>query len=230
MKSFLLIIIFCLLGAVGWMNPNEIGKYVDKTTSIPAKISEDAFIPKGWQILQKYNGEPAITEGDLNKDGIIDKAFVIEESTNSVISPRNLLIAFGNKDNTYTLSIKAENAVLLEAEGGGFGDPFDDIQVDKGSVLLKFFGGGEERFYSYYRFRYQDNGWYLIGATEGSLVFVPNDNSMDSVEEDYNLITGDYVFKKLVDGGIKTTKGNRRKRPLVNLKDFNVHEEMKSKF
>ncbi|MCX7709996.1 MAG: hypothetical protein N2484_09110 [Clostridia bacterium] len=194
-----------------------------------------SFIPKGWHILQKSDGELAMAEGDLNKDGIIDKAFVIEESIKgegsskyALDSPRNLLIVFGNKNNTYTLSIKAEKAILLGGEGGGFGDPFDNIKVDRGSILLKFFGGSGERWYMDYRFRYQNNSWCLIGATEGSLVNI--DGEMDNIEEDYNLLTGDYIFRKLVDGKIKITKGNRGKRQLVNLQDFDVHFESKSQF
>jgi hypothetical protein len=187
-----------------------------------------SLIPSGWHVLQKDDGKLAIAEGDLNKDGIADKAFVTEESK-ELDSPRNLLIVFGNKDNAYTLSIKAEKAILSGYEGGGFGDPFDNIQVDRGSILLKFFGGSSTRWYSYYRFRYQDNGWYLIGATEGSLVPI-DDGTMDNVEDDYNLLTGDYISRKLIDGKIKTIKGNRGKKDLLNLNNFDVHFESKSQF
>lgn len=103
------------------------------------------------------------------------------------------------------------------------------MQVDGGSILLKFFGGSGPRWYSYYRFRYQDNGWNLIGATEGSLVPL-DDGTMDNVEDDYNLLTGDYISRKLVDGKIKTIKGNRGKKELLNLQDFDVHFESKSQF
>lgn len=180
-----------------------------------------SFIPNGWNISEKCDGELAIVEGDLNKDGIIDKAFVIEEDIQLEIDPqRNLIIAFGNEDSTYTLSIRAERAIMLRYEGGGFGDPFDDIIIDRGSLLLKFFGGSSERWYMNYRFRYQNDGWYLIGATEGS--FVEIDNAMDNIEEDYNLITGDYIIRKIEDGEIITIKGNRDKKELLNLIDFDV--------
>lgn len=180
-----------------------------------------SLIPKGWHVLEKSNGELASDEGDLNNDGIIDKAVVIEETSQMEYAPpRNLLIAFGNEDGTFTLSIKVEKAMLLRNEGGGFGDPFDDIIIDRGSILLNFFGGSGERWYMNYRFRYQNDGWYLIGATEGS--FVQVDNGMDNVEEDYNLLTGDYIIRKLEDGRIITTKGNRGKKQLVNLQDFDV--------
>ncbi|MFZ5986881.1 MAG: hypothetical protein ACOYWZ_07140 [Bacillota bacterium] len=175
-----------------------------------------AFIPKGWHILQKSDDELAIAEGDLNKDEITDVALVIEDDKD--VDARSLLIAFGNPDKTFSLSIMADNAIMRTWEGGGFGDPFQEIKVDRGSILLKFFGGSSERWHQYYRFRYQNNGWYLIGYTEGSYVSIGD--TMEVVEEDYNLLTGDYIIEKVEDGKIKTIKGNRGKKQLMSLQDF----------
>ena len=187
------------------------------------------FIPNGWHILEKNDGKFAIAEGDLNQDGIMDKAFVIEEEDKQTeeefyAPPRSLLIAFKNEDNTYSLSIKADNAIMLRNQGGVFGDPFQDIKIERGTLLLEFYGGSNYRWYMYYRFRYQDDGWYLIGVTKGS--YFTGTATMDTAdEEDYNLLTGDYIIKKYEDGQLKTKKGNRGKRPLVNLKDFVPGEE-----
>jgi hypothetical protein len=194
----------------------------DKNNNAFKDIS--SFIPNGWHILEKNDGKLASAEGDLNQDGIMDKAVVIEgedKPTESEYfgSPRSLLIAFKNKDNTYSLSIKADNAIMLRDQGGVFGDPLQDIKIERGSILLEFYGGSSSRWYMYYRFRYQNNGWYLIGATRGS--YLSTITTMDNAdEEDYNLLTGDYIIKKFEDGKIKSTKGNRGKRQLLNLKDF----------
>lgn len=96
------------------------------------------FIPEGWKVLEKVKGKPEIAEGDLNKDGISDIAAVImgvgksEES-----SPRALLIAFGNKDKTYTLSIIAEKAILRAEQGGVWGDPFESISINSGLYIYE---------------------------------------------------------------------------------------------
>jgi hypothetical protein len=193
--------------------------------TIPEDKDISSFIPSGWHILEKYDGMLAKAEGDLNKDGVMDIAFVIEEDsqpeqseTEMVLSPpRSLLIAFGNKDSTYSLSIKADNAIMLRDQGGVYGDPFE---VDKGSILLKFYGGSNWRWYYNYRFRYQNEGWYLIGATYGSY-FTGTTTMENADEEDYNLLTGDYIIKKADENGkMVTSKGNRGKRELLNLKDF----------
>lgn len=181
------------------------------------------FVPEGWEIL-KQGDESAIAEGDLNNDGIIDKAFVIEKKKNDLsneAAQRNLIIVFGNSDNSYSQSIIAKNAILRANEGGTFGDPFDGIAIDRGSVLLKFMGGSD-RWYRCFRFRYQDNGWYLIGFTENSYEAVGD--SMECLQDDYNLITGDYAGDKLEDGKIKTIKKNIGKKQLLNLNDFVADE------
>ncbi|UZW14626.1 hypothetical protein OSC52_01915 [Clostridium pasteurianum] len=116
---------------------------------------------------------------------------------------------------------------MLSNEGEAFGDPFESITIDRGSVLLSFYGGSNDRWFSSYRFRYQNNGWYLIGATLGSY-YNPTTTRDNADTEDYNLLTGDYVFKKANDKGeLVTTKGNREKKKLVNLKDFKANSEEK---
>ncbi|MNI29000.1 hypothetical protein D3C73_828050 [compost metagenome] len=44
-------------------------------------------------------------------------------------------------------------------------------------------------------------------------------------EEDYNLLTGDYILKITDENGkVVTTKGNRGKKELIKLKEFNIEE------
>jgi hypothetical protein len=171
------------------------------------------FIPEGWEVLDS-------AEGDLNKDGINDKAFIIEPIDKLTLE-RNLLIAFGNKDGTYTLSINSRKAILLSHEGGPFGDPFLDICVDRGSVLIKFMGGSI-RWHKYYRFRYQDGDWYLIGFTEGGYERIGD--GMCCLQRDFNLITGDYIEDKIENGGIVAIERRLPKKQLRKLKDFVANE------
>lgn len=193
------------------------------------KNEKDIFslVPDGWHILERVEGEPTKAESDLNNDGINDIAIVIEETNKSLdIAPkRALLIAFGDKNNAYTLSVIAENAILKADEGGVWGDPLEGISVDRGSLLISFYGGSNWRWYRTYRFRFQDNDWYLIGATLGSY-FTGNTIEENADEEDYNLLTGDYIKKKADEkGNIQTTKGNRGKKELLKLTDFAANSE-----
>lgn len=194
----------------------------------PAPSGKDiaSLMPKGWHMLERVKGKPEMAQGDLNKDGIPDVALVIEEiSKAEQAPPRALLIAIGMSDKTYTTSIIADNAILKRDEGGVWGDPFERITIDEGSMVLNFYGGSNDRWYARYRFRYQQNGWFLIGVTLGEY-FTGTTTIEHANEEDYNLLTGDYIFRKADDQGImRTTKGNRGIQPLVNLKDFDVRAE-----
>ena len=180
----------------------------------------NSLVPEGWGILNK--DEPIIAEGDLNKDGIKDLALIIEqlESKTDEAPFRSLLIAFGVGEDTYNLSIIADNVILKADEGGVWGDPFESLFIDRGSVVISNYGGSNWRWYNKYRFRFQDNEWFLIGATMREY-FTGNATQEEANEQDYNLLTGDYIIKKPNENGkIITEHGNRGKRELVKLKDF----------
>jgi hypothetical protein len=183
-----------------------------------------SLLPEGWHVLEEESAAQA--EGDLNQDGIPDLAIVVEKTIHSEqAAPRMLLIALGNKDQTYSVSLKSEHAILRADEGGVWGDPFDSVTIDRGSVLLHFYGGSNHRWFSTYRFRFQDQDWYLIGATLGSY-FTGTQTKENADLEDYNLLTGDYIIRKTDDkGNVNTTKGNRGKKALLKLTDFDIRVE-----
>ncbi|MEK3902731.1 hypothetical protein [Paenibacillus sp. FSL R7-0179] len=191
-------------------------------TPVPKAQSMNALIPAGWHILESYLGEKALAKGDLNKDGISDLAMVIEKnSVKGEASPRSLLIAFGGKNNTYTLSIIADHVILQADEGGIWGDPFESITIDRGSVLVSDYGGSNWRWYNKYRFRYQDQDWFLIGSTRGSY-FTGATTMEQSDEDDINYLTGQFIQRRTDDQGHLTMKkGNRGKQKLIRLEEFN---------
>jgi hypothetical protein len=88
----------------------------------------NSLIPNGWRVLEKVKGEPVLVKGDLNKDGISDIVEVIEKTgVDKYTAPRALLIALGNRDETYNLSIIAEKAILMVEQGGVWGE-YGDIR------------------------------------------------------------------------------------------------------
>ncbi len=180
-----------------------------------------SLIPAGWNLLN--DPQNVIAEGDLNRDGIPDVAMVIERAEGGLEAPRSLLIAFGTKENTYSLSILAEHVILSAWEGGVFGDPFSGLSIDRGSVVVSDYGGSSTKWYHTYRFRFQDNDWYLIGATMGTIFPISEELGMGVDEDDYNLLTGDYISKRTNKAGAEeVTKGNRGKKPLVKLGEFDI--------
>lgn len=198
---------------------SEPGKAVfdNNIASIPQiGKSVDSFVPSGWKVLKS-------TQGDLNKDGLSDIAAVIEKiGTSSEASPRILFIAFGDSQGNYTSSVQSDKAILKSDEGGVWGDPFNEISVNRGSLLINFYGGSNWRWDKTYRFRYQNNGWYMIGAT----LTTSYTGTGESTKEDYNLITGDMIKTDTKPGSDKkVSKSNRGKKNLVNFLDFVANAE-----
>ncbi|OXM83312.1 hypothetical protein [Paenibacillus rigui] len=190
----------------------------EQPTPQPTNQDFKSLIPTGWHILEKSKDKPAIAEGDLNKDGIPDVAAVIEKTeTTGGDSPRSLMITFGTGNGNYTLSIIADHVVLRAHDGGPHGDPFEDILIDRGSVVLSDFGGSRWKWSDKYRFRFQNNDWYLIGLTQTSY----DGATAATDEDDYNLLTGDFIQTK-TDSGTATpviTKGNRGPKTVL-LREF----------
>ena len=153
------------------------------------------FVPAGWQIID------SVAYGDLNKDGLKDAAFVIqfkdtltewmynfetqkydieEQST-----PRILVILFQHKDGWFHLAAQNNDFILRFDEGGAFGEPFNGLEIKNGALSISFYGGSRERWGAKYIFRFQDNDWFLIGATSE----VRDANLGDSEYSDYNFST-----------------------------------------
>lgn len=160
---------------------------------LPA-LAEAGWMPQsyrdaGWSELLK-------AEGDLNKDGVADIALVLEapegitepgnwcdaDNAFSQAPVRRLVIGFGDKAGGYSVVIDDPRVLLRGDEGGVFGNPLEDIAIDRGSVVISYFAGSRWRWGIGERFRYQDGGFYLIGLTEFSLDSASN----ASITYDYN--------------------------------------------
>lgn len=178
--------------------------------------SIDSFVPDGWKLIKN-------TSGDLNRDGLDDIAGVIEYKNNypkdSEEAPsRILLIALQEKDH-YRLSVQTEKAILTADQGGVWGDPLESLSVNRGSILINFYGGSNYRWAYRYRFRYQNKAWYLIGATITSYFT----GTGEGTTEDYNLLTGFMIVTTIDKNGKSQEKTiHRGKKELLNLKDFDT--------
>ncbi len=160
---------------------------------LPEQGSElSDWVPPGWVAKES-------AKGDLNKDGRDDLALILErkepaphsrgcgkDANASNASPRILVFLLARAGGGYQLSAVDTKIVSRADEGGIFGDPLEMLLVERESLVLHHYGGSAWRWFQTYRFRYQDDGWYLIGFTDGS-----NHNvSRLSTMYDYNPLTG----------------------------------------
>jgi len=163
----------------------------------------ESFVPKGWSIIGQ-------ADGDLNGDKLADSVAVISLGSNEQIetnTPRVLLILLAG-DNGFTLSDSSTTSVLGAGEGGVMGDPFDQINIERGTFVISHYGGSRQRWGLQHRFRLQKNEWVLIGQTD----FVLDSHTGIYDEKDENLVTGD-VIKSHREGEAKATAVSSKKKP-----------------
>ncbi len=146
------------------------------------------FAPEGWRFEKER-----LREADLNGDGLTDAAFVIShggpESSGAedVVVKHVLVLALRERDGKLHRSVVSDPAILDGDEGGAFGDPFDELSVDKGTVVISHYGGSRDRWGFTHRYRFQDGRWTLVGLSRGhtdTLDLEHYDN------QDINLSTG----------------------------------------
>lgn len=153
------------------------------------------FILNGWTLLDSASG-------DLNNDKHDDIAFVLEHRDSVslvksedgyldtvVTQPRILIVAFYNiKTNQYDLK-KQSNTFILNHDNPNMDEPFQDISIAGGVLKTDFSifmnAGGWGMSNNSYKFRYQNNRFYLIGADYN----YTNRGSGETENRSYNFLT-----------------------------------------
>ncbi len=131
--------------------------------------------------------------GDLDNDG--KKELVVayntkpeDESQESV--PRELII-YKFQNNQWLTWKTSHQALYGSRDGGMMGDPFGDIEIKKGILLISQNGGSSWKWAFTDKYRYQQGDFYLIGYTT---VFGKPCEYWTNV--DFNVSTGKMLVKK----------------------------------
>ncbi|KUG13924.1 hypothetical protein BEI02_16040 [Elizabethkingia sp. HvH-WGS333] len=151
-------------------------------------------------------------KGDLNKDGIPDLA-IVKASKNDAITTYILEIYFLDKEGNKKLEVNTANAI--EASQHGTGDNLENIEIVRGALHINYsFLRGQSK----HIFRYQNNGFELIGFSYGV-----SDGQGHITDVEFNLSTGRYISKlSNYETGQTESKEDKivKIRPLPNLKSF----------
>lgn len=133
--------------------------------------------------------------GDLDKDGINELAVVYNtrpKDTSVYFDnvPRQLII-YKHSNRQWIPWKRSVQAILGSAEGGMWGDPFEDIEISNGVLAVVHFGGSGWKWRQTDKYRFQNGDFYLIGYS--SLYGRPCDYWEQA---DFNLSTGKLVAEK----------------------------------
>ncbi|WP_417760281.1 hypothetical protein [Shewanella sp.] len=130
--------------------------------------------------------------GDLDEDNLPEKVVVLDSGVNGGMGTgRDLLIYKMDNDEIWHLWHTSHGQVMESDAGGMMGDPFESLSIVRGAIVISHFGGSRDKWNYTHRYRYQDNDWYLIGATiyQGA----PCDTFMSF---DYNLLSGKAIYEQ----------------------------------
>lgn len=129
----------------------------------PLRVPEVAdtvlhLVPAGWRAE-----EDKTRESDLNGDGKPDAAFVISNGRFDATGPAEstvvkhvLILALRGDDGKLPRSVVSDDAVLDADEGGAFGDPLEDLTIEKGAVVITHYGGSRDRWGYTQQYRYRE--------------------------------------------------------------------------
>ncbi|MDL2215202.1 hypothetical protein LJC00_03340 [Dysgonomonas sp. OttesenSCG-928-M03] len=164
----------------------EDGNY-DTSITIKRASSLDDFTPRYWKIIDKAYGN---LDGENGDEAII----VYNVPTSDKGAFDRCLAIFRKENNSWTLWHQTTSPIMDNQSGGVWGDPFSGVKIEKRAIVIEHFGGSRQKWQYTHRYRFQDNDWYLIGAS--SSAGAPCDY-FDSL--DYNLSTGEAIVKYWVE-------------------------------
>lgn len=151
-------------------------------------FSQPGLIPKQYKPIKEIFG-------DLNKDGINEKVVVYnmseekeDEDDNGIA--REIIIYKKEKSN-WIIWHRSKDAIGGSKDGGMMGDPFGNIEIKNGVLIISQSGGSSWKWRNIDKYRYQNNNFELIGYN--SFFGKPCEYFADL---NYNITTGHFIFKK----------------------------------
>jgi hypothetical protein len=176
----MIVLLLFLLNCKKETSPQEAisEKNVQESPAEESKVKSEVKVPEGFKVL-------AEVKGDLDSDGVEELVVVYDTPKKTEMGTERQLHIFQKDNNNWKPWMQNSTVVLPSLHGGAMGDPFEEVQVENGSIVVKHFGGSREKWHYTHRYRFQNSDWSLIGATV--VVSVPCEQSETF---DYNISTG----------------------------------------
>ncbi|AIZ42455.1 hypothetical protein [Cellulophaga baltica] len=191
-------------------------------TLVHSSYGQKLPIPDNYSVVDSVSG-------DLDKDSIAELVVAYNTGPENEIDgiPRELIV-YKLKNNKWTEWKKSGQALYGSKDGGMMGDPFGEIEIKNGILLISQNGGSSWKWGFTDKYRFQNGEFYLIGYSSiaGKLCEYWKD-------VDFNLSTGKMIIKKeyeeceteeqeiykrenetLFENGLKITIQNRQEREI----------------
>jgi hypothetical protein len=149
---------------------------------------QDISVPAGYQILDQK-------EGDLNRDGITEKVIVFDTNDSAESGTVREIQIYKKSGNKWELLASSKNAVGQSESGGMMGDPFENIEIKDGVLLINQSGGSSWKWSKTDKYRLQNGKFQLIGYEN---YYGKPCEYFESL--DFNLVTGKIIYKKEYEG------------------------------
>ncbi len=219
--KYLLLCLFIIANAISFAQSEVLSKIPFSGKDIRS------FIPTGYDTIET-------ARGDLNRDGIEDAVLCLKSISEESFEmdnepPRILIVLFKDKKGSYQLAGKSAEVIMCVHCGDIFGDPFEEVSIEKGALRVHHYGGSNWRWGYTHKFRYQQNDFFLIGETKWSYWSAMHCEKLDDFGGteymDINYLTGEYKEKKTSADDCKLLvdkKGKRKIKPLERLSKFSL--------
>jgi len=197
----------------------ESGDFDSEITLKKAKTLEE-FTPKFWTLKDKQFG-------NLDDSPEDEAVYVYETPIEGDLGFAQSLAIYKKEGENWVLWHQSTNPILSTEHGGMMGNPYEGISIKNKTIIVNHFGGSRQKWNYTHRYRFQNNNWYLIGAS------VNFGSPCDYFQLlDYNLSTGDAIFDYSSENcdennTIKTKSWKEKinkKAPLPLMDEFQVGE------
>ncbi|MGH1517512.1 hypothetical protein [Chryseobacterium sp. JK1] len=164
-----------------FQNAVKTGNFDTEITLRKAKTLEE-FTPKFWTLKDQATG-------NLDDSPEDEAVCVYETPIEDDFGFTQVLAIYKKEGENWVLWNQFSNTILPSEHGGMMGNPYEGISIKNKTIVIDHFGGSRQKWHYTHRYRFQNNNWYLIGA---SVDFGSPCDYFQSL--DYNLSTGDAIF------------------------------------
>lgn len=124
-------------------------------------FAQEQLQPAGSTVIETV-------DGDLDGDKIPEKVIVYNTKDTTDMGNIREIQILKKVNGKWTILEKSRNAVMESRAGGMMGDPYGEIKIEKGILIISQNGGSSWKWNVTDKYRYQNGHFELIGTSSTS--------------------------------------------------------------